>query len=387
MRRCLRALFGGTMLAFGLGALTACPRGADELRIGVAGPMTGDQSKQGQDLRKGVELAVEEWNARGGVLGKKVRLLVEDDQHDPRQAVAVANKLVQSGAVGVVGHWNSSSSIPASGVYQRANVVMITPASTHPALTEQGFQNVFRVCGRDDQQGPVAARFAREALKAKRVAILHDKTTYGQGLADQFKPALGPEIEVVYYGGITQGDKDFRSVLTTVIARRPDVLFFGGIYPEAGLLIRQAKELGLRGAFLSGDGSIDQKFIEIAGAAAEGAYFTFGPDPANIPQAKTFLEKYHQKYGEHGPYSIYAYDAANILLRSIAEAGATRGEAVSRVIRQSAHEGALGTIRFDAKGDVLQSPYIVWVARAGAFEVFWHPGVTLGDGLRHDGPR
>jgi branched-chain amino acid transport system substrate-binding protein len=338
--------------------------------------MTGDQSKMGTDLRHGVELAVDEWNAKGGVLGKKVVLQVEDDQHDPKQAVAVANKFVNSGVVGVIGHWNSSASIPASGVYHQAKVVMITPASTNPQLTEQGFPTIFRVCGRDDQQGPVAARFARERFPTGAVAVLHDKTTYGQGLAEQFARALGEGPRVVFSSGVTQGDKDFRAVLTTVKSAKPDVVFFGGIYPEAGLLVRQARELGLTAPFISGDGTYDQKFLEIAGPLAEGTYLTFGPDPSAIPQAQAFLTNYHERFGPHGPYSIYAYDAANALLSAIAQSGTTDGAKVSDAIRAMTHPGAQGEIRFDAKGDVLNAPYIVWTVKNGQFEQHWTPSAS-----------
>ena len=168
-------------------ALNSCAKKETTIRIGVVGPMTGDQSKMGLDVKNGTELAVKEWNQKGGVLGKKIELLVEDDQHDPKQAVAVANKLVHAGVAGVIGHFNSSASIPASAVYNKSKVPMITPASTNPQLTEQGFEYVFRVCGRDDQQGLVAAIFVSDVLKLKKVAVIHDKTTYGQGLADEFK--------------------------------------------------------------------------------------------------------------------------------------------------------------------------------------------------------
>lgn len=365
-----------TILALLLGLLAASctSKSSNEIKIGAAGPMTGDQSKMGTDLRHGVELAVEEWNAKGGVLGKKVVLQAEDDQHDPKQAVAVANKFVNSGVVGVIGHWNSSASIPASGVYNQAKVVMITPASTNPQLTEQGFSTVFRVCGRDDQQGPVAARFARERFPTGAVAVLHDKTTYGQGLAEQFERALGEGPRVVFSSGVTQGDKDFRAVLTTVRGAKPDLIFFGGIYPEAGLLVRQARELGLTAPFIVGDGTYDQKFLEIAGPAAEGTFLTFGPDPSHIPQAKAFLATYGERFGPHGPYSIYAYDAANILLSAIAQAGTADGAQVAETIRSLAHPGAQGEIRFDAKGDVLNAPYIVWTVKNGVFEQHWTPG-------------
>lgn len=355
-------------------AFAGCAKKEEAIKIGLAGPMTGDQAKMGMDLKNGVELAVSEWNEKGGVLGKNIELLAEDDQHDPKLAVAVANKLSNSGAAGVIGHWNSSASIPASEVYRdRGNIPMITPASTNPQLTERGYENVFRVCGRDDQQGRIAADFVANRLKIKKVAIIHDKTTYGQGLADEFKRELGSNVEVVYYGVVIQGDKDFRSVLTSIKAKKPDLIYFGGIYPEAGLLVKQAKELGIKAPFMSGDGTIDKEFIKIAGKEnAEGTYLTFSPDPLNIPTAKAFLDKYHAKYGEHGPYSIYAYDAANILLTAIGKSasggGATDGKKVSEAIHNLEYEGAMGTIKFDKKGDVLKSPYIVWITRDGEFK-------------------
>ena len=349
-------------------SLTACGGGGgDVIKIGIAGPMTGDQSKMGMDFRNGVSLAVDEWNARGGVLGKKIEVIVEDDQHDPKQAVAIANKLVNEGVVGVIGHFNSSCSIPASRIYLSAGIPQITPATTNPVFTEQGYWNVFRVCGRDDQQGRAAADFVINILKKTRIAIIHDKTTYGQGLADEFRKNLGGGAQVVYYGSIIQGDKDFKSVLTSVLSADPDVLYFGGIYPEGGLLIRQAREIGLDSVFVSGDGCIDPKFIEIAGASAEGAYFTFSPDPASIKSARGFLEIYHKKFGPHGPYSIYAYDAANIMLQAIQDAGTTDGRKVADAIHKGTFDGALGRVQFDAKGDNKIAHYVIWRVEGGRF--------------------
>jgi branched-chain amino acid transport system substrate-binding protein len=353
-------------------------RQSNTIRIAVVGPMTGDQSKQGTDLKNGVELVVAEWNEKGGVLGKKIELRIGDDQHDPKQAVSIANKLVNSRVVGVVGHWNSSSSIPASEVYHRANIPMITPASTNPQVTDRGYSNVFRVCGRDDQQGRVAAEFVVTRLKAKRVAVLHDKTTYGQGLADEFKKSLtsigGKGVEIVYYGGIAQGDKDFRGVLTTVASKKPEVYFFGGIYPEGGLLVQQAKEVGLNAPMVSGDGVIDPVFIQIAGSAAEGTYLTFSPDTTRLPTARELLKRYRARYGEPGPYSFYAYDAAQVLLRGIQSAGTTDGFGISQAIHTMSYEGITGRIQFDAKGDLLTTQYVVWITRNGGFEEFWKPG-------------
>jgi len=368
MKKILFPLLCLCLLSFG------CQKKEDVIRIGIAGPITGDQAKMGMDFKNGATLAVEEWNSKGGVLGKKIELIVSDDQHDPKQAVSVANKMVNEGVAGVIGHFNSSCSIPASDVYHRAGIPMISPGSTNPQLTEKGYTNVFRVCGRDDQQGKVGAEYASQILTLKRVAVLHDKTTYGQGLADEFKRFLGAGVEVVYYGGIVQGDKDFKMILTAVKSKNPELIFFGGIYPEAGLLVKQSKELGLNAPFMSGDGTIDAKFIEIAGnEAAEGTLLTFSPDPNNIPTAKSFIERYRARFGEIGPYSIYAYDAANILLTAIKEAQSIEGKVISDKLHSLEFDVALGKITFDAKGDVTVLPYVIWMTKGGKFVEHWKP--------------
>jgi len=370
------------VLGLFLAILTGCQKGTSEkvqeIVIGMAGPMTGDQSKLGGDIEHGARLAVDEWNTKGGIAGRTVRLMVGDDQHDPKQANSVAHKMVNSGILGMVGHFNSSASIPASSVYHDAGIPMITPASTNPKLTEQGFDNVFRVCGRDDQQGKVAADFIAKELKAKRVAILHDKTTYGQGLAEEVQKNLVPYavdgVEVVSFDGVTQGDKDFRGILTTLKGKTPDAWVFGGIFPEGGLLVKQAREVGLTAPMISGDGVYDPKFIEIAGEAAEGTSLTFTPDPEKLPSATAFLEKYRAKYGsELAPYAIYAYDAANILLTAIARSERLEGRAIIQALRQTQYDGASGHIEFDEKGDVKEAPYIVWTTRGGKFEPLWDP--------------
>jgi branched-chain amino acid transport system substrate-binding protein len=337
------------------------------IKIGAAGPMTGDQSKMGVDLRNAVELAVDEWNTRGGVLGKKIVMLAGDDQADPKQAVSIANKFINQKAVAVVGHWNSSCSIPASKYYNDANIVMISPATTNPLLTLQGFKKVFRVCGTDDQQGRVAAEFLLTRLHPKRVAIIHDKTAYGQGLADYFRRALGEKVQVVYFGGIVQRDPDYKAVLTTIEVNKPDVYFFGGIYPEAGRLVRQAKEIGMTIPMVTGDGVFDPTFIGIAGKAAEGTYVTFGKEPTGLSTAKSFMENYKAKYGDPGPYSIYAYDSANIILSSIAETKSTDGEKLADYISKTTFHGAFGDISFDKNGDVTKAPYVIWQVKDGKF--------------------
>ncbi|MHB8882617.1 MAG: branched-chain amino acid ABC transporter substrate-binding protein [Thermodesulfovibrionales bacterium] len=357
------------------GMTAGCQKKAGEvIKIGVVGPMTGDQSRFGTDFKNGVTLATEQWNEKGGLLGKKIELVIGDDQHDPKQAVSVANKLINDGAAGIIGHFNSSCSIPASEVYNRASVPMISPASTNPELTQKGYKGTFRVCGRDDQQGGVAAAFVLSKLKLKKVAVIHDKTTYGQGLADEFKKALAGKIDVVYYGGIVQGDKDFKGVLTSIREKYPELIFFGGIYPEMGLLVRQAKELGLKAPFMSGDGSYAEEFVKIAGdQAAEGTYLTFTPDPNNIPDAKDFITKYNAKFGKEGPYSIYAFDAANILFTAIRDANTTDGKTVIGKLHSTEFNGAMGKIKLNENGDVTAPPYVVWVTQNGKFVETWKP--------------
>lgn len=337
------------------------------IRIGAAGPMTGDQSKMGIDLRNGVELAVQEWNEKGGVLGKKIQLVPGDDQADPKQAVSIANKFINQKVNAVVGHWNSNCSINASTYYDTAKIVAISPASTNPRLTRQGYKTVFRVCGTDDQQGGVAAEFVLRTMKPKRVAVLHDTTTYGKGLADFFKQVIEKKTQVVFYDGIQTKDPDYKAVLTLIKDKAPDVYFFGGVYPEAGRLVRQAKEVGMHIPMITGDGVYDPTFIEIAGKAADGTYVTFGKDPSGLPAAKAFNEKYTKKYGAPGPYSIYAYDAANIILAAFQKSGTTDGLTVADYITKNRFPGAFGDISFDSNGDVTKAPYVVWKVTNGKF--------------------
>jgi branched-chain amino acid transport system substrate-binding protein len=342
---------------------------ASTIKLGVAGPLTGDQGAFGQELKNGVIIAVEEWNTKGGVLGKKIEIVWGDDQHDPKQAVAVANKFVNEGVVGVIGHFNSSCSIPASTIYREGKVVQITPASTNPQFTERGFWNLFRTIGRDDQQGVVAADFIVKKLKKSKVAVLHDKTTYGQGLADETVKALEKaKVKPVYYGGITQGEKDHRPVLTAVRQKNPEVLFYGGIYPEAILLTKQMRELGMKASFISGDGVWTKEYIEISGRDAEGAFITFTPDQARIKEAQGVIKKHKEKFSSDvGAYTVYSYVAANMLLDTIAATKSTDGPKLANHIRKTKWKTALGPIQFDKKGDVLVSPFVVWEVKGGKF--------------------
>lgn len=347
---------------------------AATLKIGVAGPLTGDQAAFGEMLKNGATLAVEEWNARGGVkVGKKkmkVDILWGDDRHDPREGVSIAHKFVNSGAAGIVGHFNSSVSIPASTVYAEAGVVQITPASTNPKLTEQGFSTVFRVCGRDDQQGEVAANYIVDKLKLKRIAILHDKTTYGQGLADETKRFLEKRgVKPVFYSGVVQGDKDYTPVLTAAKQKKPELVYFGGIHPEAILLVKQMRErLGMKALFMSGDGIVTEEYYKIAGKSAEGTLITFTPDQTKLAAAQNVIKKHRKRFGkEVGAYTIYSYVAMNMILNSIQATGSTKGARLAAHLRSKAWNTSLGKLQFNKKGDVLESPYVLWQVKGSKF--------------------
>ena len=347
---------------------------AATLKIGVAGPLTGDQAAFGEMLKNGATLAVEEWNAKGGVSvgGKKMKvdILWGDDRHDPREGVSIAHKFVNSGAVGIVGHFNSSVSIPASTVYAEAGVVQITPGSTNPKLTEQGFSTVFRVCGRDDQQGEVAANYIVDTLKLKRIAILHDKTTYGQGLADETKRFLEKRgVKAVFYSGVVQGDKDYTPVLTAAKQKKPELVYFGGIHPEAILLVKQMRErLGMKALFMSGDGIFVDEYYKITGKSAEGTYLTFPPDQKKIAAAQNVIKKHRKRFGkEVGAYTIYSYVAANLILNAIQATGSTKGSKLSAHLRSKPWNTSLGKLQFNKKGDVLESPYVLWQVKGAKF--------------------
>ncbi|WP_287129037.1 branched-chain amino acid ABC transporter substrate-binding protein [Candidatus Cyanaurora vandensis] len=335
--------------------------------IGVAGPISGAQAVFGEDMIRSAQLAVDEINAQGGVLGKTIEIVPGDDQGDARQAATVAQKMTSTdGLVGVVGHFNSGCSIPASQVYKRADLVMLSPGSTSPTLTEQGFKNVFRLVGRDDQQGPLSANFAIQQLKSKTVAILNDKTAYGQGLAEAFRKSIeAGGVKVVIFEGVNQGERDFRAVLTKIKGLNPDSLFFGGVFTEAGLIVSQARELGLTANFLSGDGTQVQSFIDTVGTKSSKIFVT-GVRTIN---SEEFLATYKSKYKESPTaFGTYTYDATRILLAAIARAGSVDRVKVTEAVRATKDfQGLGGTINFDAKGDPATAPFDVFTVQDKKF--------------------
>lgn len=361
-------------------ATAGCGPGGEKIKIGVAGPLTGEQGKAGQDILHGVQLAVSECNARGGVLGRRVVIVAGDDRASDKEAASIAATLCNQGVVGVIGHYNSHCSIAASQIYHQRNIPQISPASTNPRLTEQGYAGVFRTCGRDDQQGKVAADFALNVLGVKKVAVFHDGTTYGKGLAEEFKKALPAatddkkkeplvsvvseqEIQLMREGTVP----DYGPQLDPLLSLQPDLIYFGGNYPEAAVLVRQIKERRIESRFLAGDAIANSVFLKLGGIAAEGIHFTFGPAVEDMPQAGHFYGSFKARYGELGPFSIYAYDAANVLLEAIRRAGAAGGDSLVKVLRAETFSGALGDIRFDAKGDIMAAPYVVWTVKGGEF--------------------
>jgi branched-chain amino acid transport system substrate-binding protein len=354
-----------------------------DITIGIVGPMSGDMAELGRYVREAVGLQAEEWNDKGGLLGRPIRVLVEDDHHDPKEAVAAAKRLVRARVWGVIGHLTSAASLPASGVYHAAGIPQITPSSTDPRLTEQGFRNLFRTCGRDDQQGQVAARFVLDALHPRRVVVLHDQTAYGKALADTFSRHImrrdGRLLATTFT--LSTGGKNIASVLEAIKAKEPDVIYFGGIYREGGLLVKQLREHGVKATFVSGDGVSGTEFISLAGDAAMGTYLTFAPNPLRLPSAETVMKKFQNRYGAIGPYSLYAYDAAGALFTAIARAkpkAAARSELlrVSQVLHRMTYMGAIGTLRWNRKGDLVNPPYVIYQTRKGGSFQGWFEQVT-----------
>lgn len=264
-----------------------------DIVVASAGPMSGDLAVFGEQLKYGAEMWVKDVNAKGGINGEKVVLEIGDDACDPKQAVAVANKLVGMGAVFVAGHFCSGSSIPASQVYSEAGVVQVSPASTNPDFTDKAKgDNVFRVCGRDDQQGEVAGKWIADKYKGKKVAIIHDKTAYGKGLADETKKNMNAAgLKETMYEAYTAGEKDYSALVSKLKSNGVEVLYIGGYHSEAGLMARQMKDQGMSVQIISGDALVTQEYWNISGDAGEGTIMTFGPDPRGKASAKAIVQK------------------------------------------------------------------------------------------------
>jgi branched-chain amino acid transport system substrate-binding protein len=356
----------GASLAFSAAAY------ADDITVAVAGPMTGSESAFGRQMKNGAELAVADINAAGGVLGKKLALYVGDDACDPKQARSVAEKIGSEGIPFVAGHFCSSSSIPASEAYADNNVLQITPASTNPLFTERKLWNVLRVCGRDDQQGVVAADYIIKHFKGKNVAILNDKTTYGKGLADETKKALNKAgFQEKMFESYNKGDKDFNSIVSRLKRDNIDLVYVGGYHQEAGLILRQMRDQGLKTVLMAGDAMNDKEFASITGPLAEGTLFTFGPDPRKKPTAKAIVEEFKKKGIDPEGYTLYTYAAMQVWTDAVKKAGTTDPMKVMKTIKAGAWDTVLGKLSFDEKGDIKNIDYVVykWDAKGNYAEI------------------
>ena len=357
----------GAMLL--LGAVTAR---ADDIKVAVAGPITGADAAVGEQMRRGAEMAVKDINAKGGLLGKQLSLQVGDDSCDPKQAVAVANKLAVSGVVFVAGHYCSSTSIPASSVYADQGVIEISPASTNPAFTDdpakKGWNNIFRVCGRDDVQGKVAGNYIAAHFKGKAVAIVDDKTTYGKGLADETRKALrAAGVTEALDESVNQGDKDFSALVSKMKQADIAVIYYGGYYTEAGLIVRQAKEQGLAATLIGGDGLVSTDFWKIAGPAGAGTLMTFSPDPRNDPTAAPIVAEFRKDGYEPEGYTLYTYAAVQAFAQAVAQAKSVDVDAVAKALHSGRFDTVLGKLGFDAKGDVIGPGYVMFVWQDGKY--------------------
>jgi branched-chain amino acid transport system substrate-binding protein len=340
-------------LAFGFGLAIADSASA-QIKLGVGGPITGGSAAFGAQLKNGVEQAVEDINAAGGILGQKVQVFVGDDRADPKEGVSVANKFVGDGVKFVVGHFNSGVTIPSSEVLQENGILEITPAATNPKVTERGMWNIFRVCGRDDQQGVVAGAIIADKFKGKRVAVVHDKTTYGQGLAEETRKAMNAKgIKEVLYEGVNVGDKDYSALVSKIKAGRADLVYWGGLHDTGGLILRQLRDQGVKATFMGADGITDDEFAAIAGPGAEGTLMTFSPDARTNPANKQIIEVFRKKGFEPQAYTLYSYAAVQVIKQAAEEAKSLDPKKVAEVMHSGkVFKTVLGDLSFDKKGDV-----------------------------------
>lgn len=349
--------------------------------IGAAAPLTGPQAHLGKDNENGTRMAIDDANAKGIVIGGRkahFELASEDDQADPKTATIVAQKLADDKVNGVIGHLNSGTSIPAAKIYSDNGIPQISPSATAVAYTAQGFSTAFRVMANDAQQGHVLGEYAAKNLAAKRIAVIDDRTAYGQGLADEFiKAATAGGAQIVAREYTNDKAMDFTAVLTAVKGKRPDLLFYGGMDAQGGPLAKQLKALELNAKFMTGDGGKTPEFIKLAGAAAEGTYASLPGVPLDrMPGGKAFAERFIAKYGAIQLYAPYCYDAVNVMIAAMQQAGSADPEKYLPALRDSAYDGVTARIQFDQKGDLKNGAITVYQVQHGA----WQPLYTAGAG-------
>jgi branched-chain amino acid transport system substrate-binding protein len=341
-----------------------------QVKFGVGGPITGPSAATGAQMKNGVDQAAADINAKGGILGQKITVEYGDDVSDPKQGVSVANKFAADGVKFVIGHYNSGVTIPSSEVYQENGILQITPASTNPTVTERKMWNIFRVCGRDDQQGKVAGQYILKHFKGKRIAFVHDKTTYGKGLADETKKTINKGgMKEVLYEGVNTGEKDYSALVSKIKQSRADLVYFGGLYTEGGLIVRQMRDQGVKAPMMGGDGITSDEFASVGGPGVEGTLMTYGPDPRNKPQAKKVVEEFRHRAHPFEPeaYTLYSYAGVQII-KQAAEAAKSLDP---KKVAAKMHSGmkfstVLGPISYDKKGDITKLDYVMYIWKKDA---------------------
>lgn len=359
----MKSMVKKTLIGMGVSAaLMAAATAQADIKIAMAGPVSGPVAQYGDMQFIGAEMAIEQINKAGGVNGEKLVGIKYDDACDPKQAVAVANKIVNDGIKFVVGHLCSSSTQPASDIYEDEGVVMVTAASTNPDITLQGYKMIFRTIGLDSLQGPVAGRYIAEKAKPQRIAVIHDKQQYGEGIATAVKKTVEDAgLKVVMFEGVTAGDKDFSALVAKLKRNDVDFVYYGGYHPELGLILRQSKELGLNAKFMGPEGVGNKDISAIAGEASEGLLVTLPPsfelDPKNQKLVKAFEMK---NQDPSGPFVMPAYAAVQVMADSMKATGSTDSEDVAAYMRKTAFTTPIGDVKFDEKGDLTSFNFVVY---------------------------
>lgn len=345
------------------------------VKIGVAGPFTGPNAAFGDQLWIGATAAAKAINDAGGVDGKELVLVKADDACEPKQAVAVANRLVdQDKVAAVLGHFCSSSTLPASEIYDNADIISMATGSTHPDVTERGLETMTRICGRDDQQATVIGDFIANTLGAKRIAVVHDKDTYGRGLAEATRDVAKTHgTETVLFDGVNRGERDYNALVTKIRGENVDAVFFGGLYAEAGTLVRQIREQGLEMPYVSDDGIVDPAFVTAAGGNqyAEGVYMGFPRDPRNMESSKSVIAELSSAGQKSDGFTLYAYAGIQALAAALAGANSTSGTELAEWLKKNRVETVLGPKEWDTKGDLKEPDYVMyqWDSNGGYSEL------------------
>jgi len=345
---------------------------AQDITIAVAGPMTGPVASIGEQIRRGAELAAEAINKNGGVNGKMIKISIHDDACDPKQAVAIANRILSAGIKFVDGHACSGSSIPAAEIYGESNVLMMSPASSAPKLTDDaaknGYTTILRLYGRDDAQGRFIGPWIKERYGTKKIAILHDKSAYGKGLADVVKEDLNKAgVKEVLYEGINAGEKDYTAVVNRLKSAGVEFLYFGGYHTEAGLIKRQAADQNYQFQLMMGDSLATPEFWSVAGPAGEGTLFTFPPDARENEAAKAAMEQFKQVNFTPEGFTLFSYAVVQAIAGGIAKANSTDPVAVAKALRSQNVDTVIGPVSFDERGDVKNPRYDINVWKDGKY--------------------